>query len=193
MDGLQGLGGLAGHAGGAAEPESKDDGKPIDLSGKIEKPSCYARNEASGFPMSNLFIGDSRLGCKSDADEQLIIHIAFQDFVKVKSIKFVAFNNGADPESNPSKVHLYVNRENLGFEDCDDVDPTQTLHLTAEDLKESADPINLKYVLYQRVKSLTIFIEDNQGGEITALGGLQLFGRTLETTNMADFKKQSQG
>jgi len=179
---------------GADGDGSRDTGSPIDLSGKIDKPACYARNEAAGAPMSNLFIGDSRLGCKSDADEQLILHIAFQDFVKIKTIKFIAFNGGADPESNPSKLHLYVNRENLGFEDCDDVDPTQTLHLTAEDLKESAPPINLKYVLYQRVKSLTIFIVDNQGGEITSLGSLKLFGRTLETTNMNDFnKKEPQG
>jgi hypothetical protein len=60
-----------------------DDGKMIDLRDKIEKTGCYARNEASGFPMTNLFIGDSRLGCKSDADEQLILHIAFSEFVKV--------------------------------------------------------------------------------------------------------------
>lgn len=74
-------GGPPGGAAAAAEP--KDDGKMIDLSGKIDSKDCYARNEAGGFPMSNLFIGDSRLGCKSDADEQLIIHIAFNEFVKV--------------------------------------------------------------------------------------------------------------
>jgi hypothetical protein len=84
---------------------------------------------------------------------------------------------------------LYVNRENLGFEDIDDIDPTQTLHLTSEDLKETSDPILLKYVKYQRVKSLTLFIEDNQGGEVTALGGIKLFGRPVASTNMADFKK----
>ena len=123
----------------------------------------------------------------------MILHIAFDEFVKVKSIKFVAFNGGVDPESNPSKVHLFVNRENLGFEDCDDVDPTQTLHLTAEDLKEGAPPINLKYVLFQRVTSVTIFIEDNQGGEITALGGLELYGRPLLNTNMANLKKKPEG
>ena len=60
-------------------------GQMVDLRDKIEKASCYARNEAAGFPMSNLFIGDSQLGCKSDADEQLILHIAFQEFVKVGS------------------------------------------------------------------------------------------------------------
>lgn len=176
----------------AASSEAANDGMLVDLRDKLDNSDCYARNEAPGFPMSNLFIGDSRLGCKSDTDEQLIVHIAFNEFVKVKSIKFIEFNNGVDPETNPSKVHLYVNRENLGFEDCEDVDPTQTLHLTTEDLKESSEPINLKYVKFQRVKSLTVFIEDNQGGEITALGGIKLFGQPLATVNMADFKKQSE-
>ena len=69
----------------AAAAAASDDGKMVDLTDKIEKSGCYARNEASGFPMSNLFIGDSRLGCKSDTDEQLIIHIEFQEFVKVTS------------------------------------------------------------------------------------------------------------
>jgi len=98
-----------------------------------------------------------------------------------------------EPENNPSKVHLYVNRENLGFEDCDDVDPEQTLELTAEDLRENADPIDLKYVRFQRVKSLTLYIEDNHGGDITALGMLKLYGRPVTSTNMSEFKKQAEG
>jgi hypothetical protein len=69
--------------GGGAPAEPQDDGKIVSLNGKIMKTGCYARNESSGFPMSNLFIGDSRLGCKSDADEQLILHIEFDEFVKV--------------------------------------------------------------------------------------------------------------
>lgn len=74
-----------------------------DLSDKLEKSACYARNEHSGFPWTNLMIGDTRLGCKSDADEQLILHFEFIDFVKVHSIKFTEFNNGADPEQNPTR------------------------------------------------------------------------------------------
>jgi hypothetical protein len=66
-------------------------GKPIDLRDKINMAGCYARNEASGFPMSNLFIGDSRLGCKSDSDEQLILHIAFNEFVKVSTVDSIMF------------------------------------------------------------------------------------------------------
>ena len=75
-------GGGAGGAAASAEP--KDDGKMVDLSSKISSSECYARNESKSFPMSNLFIGDSRLGCKSDADEQIILHVAFNEFVKVK-------------------------------------------------------------------------------------------------------------
>ena len=71
-------------AGTAPPPEQKyDDGKMIDLRDAIDKSQCYARNESSQFPMTNLFIGDSRLGCKSDTDEQLILHIAFHETVKV--------------------------------------------------------------------------------------------------------------
>jgi len=194
-----------------APAEPRDDGKMIDLRPLIENPACYARNENVAFPMTNLFVGDSTLGCKSDADEQLIVHIQFNEFVKVgfwirvarkmfscfsiaseqiHSIKLTEFNNGIDPESNPSKIHLYKNRENLGFEDCDDVDPTQTLHLTTEHLKSTSDPIPLKFVKFQRVKSLTLFVEDNQGGETTSLGGIKLFGRPVGTTNMNDFKKK---
>jgi hypothetical protein len=109
---------------------------------------------------------------------------------QVHSIKFVEFNQGINPEENPSKIHIFVNRENLGFEDCDDVDPEQTLELTAVDLKESADAVQLKYVKFQRVKSLTFYIEDNAGGDVSALGALQIFGRPVTTTNMKDFKKQ---
>lgn len=65
--------------------EEADDGKMVDLNQKICSAECYARNEDKSFPMSNLFIGDSRLGCKSDADEQLILHVAFDEFVKVCS------------------------------------------------------------------------------------------------------------
>jgi hypothetical protein len=75
--------GNAGAGAGAAAPSSET-GTMMDLGDLIDKTKCYARNEDSKFPMTNLFIGDSRLGCKSDADEQLILHIAFQEVVRVR-------------------------------------------------------------------------------------------------------------
>jgi len=175
--------------GGPPAAGANDDGKLLNLGVKIATNECYAKNVDSRFPMTNLFIGDSRLGCKSDADEQLILHVSFQEFVKLHSIKFTEFNTGTDPESNPSKIHIFMNRE-VGFEDWEDIDPTQTLHLTAEDLKESADPTALKYVKFQRVRNITLFIEDNAGGDISALGSLKFMGRPVLTVNMDDFKAQ---
>ncbi len=146
-----------------APPESapaEDGTKLIDLSDKLDKTQCYCRNENAAYPWGNLFIGDSRLSLQSDADEQLILHLSFQEFVKVcffflfffwkfefspspvcgnldepawiilliiklflnsnqtkvKSIKFTEFNRGANPDMNPVKVHIHVNRNNLGFE-----------------------------------------------------------------------------
>ena len=84
MDLFPGAGGGASSANDGAVASAS--GQMVDLCDKIDKASCYARTEAAGFPMSNLFIGDSQLGCKSDTDEQLILHIAFQEFVKVRSL-----------------------------------------------------------------------------------------------------------
>lgn len=185
---------MQGAASGGSIPQqnqaSSNDGKMIDLTTMLEKVECYARNESSAYPMTNLFIGDTRLGCKSDADEQLILHVAFNEFVKVRSLKLTEFNRGLDPELNPTTIKLYVNRENMGFEDCDDIEPTQTFEVTDENLKEGAEPIRLKYVKFQRVKSITIFIEDNAGGDVSALGMLKFFGSTVAGTNMSDLKKQ---
>ena len=61
-----------------------DNGKMVDLSSRIDKSESYGRNVQSSCPITNLFIGDSRLGCKSDADEQLILHVAFNETVKVR-------------------------------------------------------------------------------------------------------------
>lgn len=103
---MEGIAGLGGMPGGAAATASNDSGKMVDLSDMIDASGCYARNEAAGYPMTNLFIGDSRLGCKSDTDEQLILHIAFKEFVKIKTIKFTSFNDGQEPECDPTIVKV---------------------------------------------------------------------------------------
>lgn len=67
------------------------------------------------------------------------------------------------------------------------------LELTAEDLKENADNLLVQYVKFQRVKSITLFVEENNGGEVTSLGSLRFYGKPVATTNMNDFKKNPNG
>ena len=188
MPGMMPGGGAA--AGGGAAEASSGNGKMVDLKDSIDKQECYAKNISPRFPISNLWIDDTRMGLKSDCDEQLILHIAFNTFVKIHSIKFTEFNSGSEPESQPTRIRLFANRCNLGFEDLDDVDATQEIELTPDDLREGSDAIPLKFLKFQRVSSITIFIEENDGGEVSALGGLTLIGKPIATTNMADFKKQ---
>jgi len=173
-----------------APAPAKDGDELIDLCQKLDKSACYGRNENAAYPLGNLFIGDSRLGMQSDADEQLIIHLEFQEFMKVKNIKFTEWNRGASPDMNPVTLHIHVNRVNLGFEDVEDVEPAQSFTLTSGNLQEISDPIVVYPPKFQRVKSLTFFIEDNAGGDVTSIGGLQIMGKTIATVNMNDFKKQ---
>ena len=77
--------------------------KDVDLSDMLDKAACYAKNQNNNFPWTNLLIGDTRLGCKSDADEQIILHFEFQEFVKIRSLKLTEFNNGNDPDQNPTR------------------------------------------------------------------------------------------
>ena len=66
-------------------------------------------------------------------------------------------------------MKLFVNRK-LDFSGVEDVIPTQVLEIPAgEDLV-----IPLRYVLFQRVTSLTLFIEDNAGADVTAISNLQV-------------------
>lgn len=86
-----------------AAPAFAEQAQPVDLSDKLDKAKCYARNEDKGYPWTNLLVGDTRLGCRSDADEQLILHFEFAEFVKVHSVKFTEFNHGNDPELHPTR------------------------------------------------------------------------------------------
>lgn len=87
--------------------------KMEDLNQYLTKSACYCLNEDSRHPHSNLFMGDHTLMLKSDADEQLLIQLSFQQTVFLRKIQF-----GLLPDSScPNKIKLYANKLNLGFSD----------------------------------------------------------------------------
>ncbi|XP_042427184.1 PITH domain-containing protein At3g04780-like [Zingiber officinale] len=76
----------------------------------------------------------------------------------------------------------------MGFSNVNDYPPSDSLSLSPDDLK--GKPVTLKYVKFQNVRSLTIFIEDNHGGgDISKVQKILLHGTTVDTTNMKDLKK----
>lgn len=60
-------------------------------------------------------------------------------------------------ENAPRVLKLFANRTSLGFSDAGDIEPTQTIELTDDDF-ESSKEIELRFVKFQRVKSVTVSV-----------------------------------
>jgi len=128
----------------------------------------------------------------SDADEQLLLNIPFNQTVRVRSI---VLQSSSEMQS-PKNIKLLVNRPSLGFEDVEDVSEpgaAQVLELAKEDVKEG-NRIVLRFVRFQAVNSLHIFVQNNHGGEDESrIDALDVFGIPVETTkDLSGLKKQEE-
>ncbi|KAJ6737409.1 AD039 HT014 THIOREDOXIN FAMILY TRP26 [Salix viminalis] len=93
-----------------------------------------------------------------------------------------------DDEDGPKTVKLFSNKEHMGFSNVNDYPPSDTVVLSPDTLK--GKPVVLKYVKFQNVRSLAIFIEDNQlESEITKVQKISLFGTTLWDSYFLDAVK----
>eukprot|EP01032_Pedospumella_encystans_P015665 gene15665-17903_t len=149
---------------------------PVCLNDKIVKTGCYCLNESPGCEYINLFGGDHTLGVRSDTDEQLIIHVLFLQTFQLDSIVFGVPGDG----SCPATVKLFCNVSHFGFSDANDTPATQVAQLAPLVGSPSHFTVNLQAVKWNRVNSLTIFIENNHGAETTYLHGLQIFGTPMD-------------
>ncbi|KAK7015076.1 DUF1000-domain-containing protein [Favolaschia claudopus] len=128
----------------------------------------------------------------SDADEQLLLTIPFHQTVRVRSI--IIRSSGGDIDQAPKRVKLLVNRPAIGFEDADGEEPevAQILDLTEDDVKNGR-PIPLRFVRFQGVNSLHIFVVSNQGGaDETRIDAVDVLGMTQETTKDLKGLKQQE-
>ncbi|KAK7054507.1 hypothetical protein VNI00_003705 [Paramarasmius palmivorus] len=126
---------------------------------------------------------------QSDADEQLLLNIAFNQTVRVKSIII----KSEDVSKAPKLIKLAVNKPSLGFEDVADANEpavAQILELSEEDVK--GKPIQLRFVRFQSVNSLHIFVASNQGDEEeTVINAIDVIGVPVETTkDLSGLKQQ---
>ena len=103
-----------------------------------------------------------------------MLYIEFQDPVKLFSLNIVAPLG----ETAPRVVKLFVNRPNLGFTDASDVEPTQTIELEKDILLPEND-VELRFVKFQRVKNVTVFVEENNGADETVISSLEFFGTVM--------------
>ncbi|KAL0397330.1 UNVERIFIED_CONTAM: PITH domain-containing protein [Sesamum calycinum] len=171
----------------SAESASAIHRNQVDLLDFVDWSSVECLNQKNGHSLPNAlkqgYREDEGLILESDADEQLLIYIPFNQVVKLHSIAV----QGPE-EEGPKSVKLFANREHMGFSNVNDFPPSDTFILSTENLK--GKPVIVKYVKFQNVRSLTIFIEDNQSGsDITKVQKIVLYGTTVETTDMKSLKK----
>mmetsp|Transcript_23136 Transcript_23136/g.78786 ORF Transcript_23136/g.78786 Transcript_23136/m.78786 type:complete len:164 (+) Transcript_23136:171-662(+) len=128
---------------------------------------------------------DDGLHCETDCDEQLLLTVPFKQMVKLQGIVF----KGSEAANAPKLVKLFVNRTSLGFDEAVSEPAAESFELSEEQVAEGA-LLPLKLAKFNNVRSLTIFVENNQGDEdVTILSKIQVFGSGIDTTNMAEFKK----
>ncbi|KAI5309704.1 hypothetical protein KEM55_002604 [Ascosphaera atra] len=131
---------------------------------------------------------------ESDTDEQLMIHIPFGTIPKLHSIQLTSLPPADDEDvMRPRKLKLFTNRSTmLGFEDADEETPEQEIEIQPEqwDEKTGTVTLELRYVKFQRISSLTIYVVDGDGdGEKTRIDRLRLFGDAGPQGKMGSLQK----
>lgn len=157
----------------------------MDLGIFINKSGCESLNESDDHHLAAaLAKGPDFL--ESDCDEQLLVTIAFNQAVKVHSLKIQGPGDGRGPKT----IKLFINlTKSMDFDSAESFEAVQTLELTQEDLAEEAIT-PLKFVKFQNVRSMTLFFQSNQGNEeTTVVEYIGFIGSPLDSTNMEEFKR----
>jgi hypothetical protein len=84
----------------------------------------------------------------------------------------------------PKTIHFYINRPHiLGFEEAEDIPPTQSITLEEKDWDSTTGTasISLRFVKFQNVTSLVVFVVDGDGsGDKVRVDRIRLIGETGE-------------
>ncbi|KAI9845475.1 MAG: hypothetical protein M1837_004813 [Sclerophora amabilis] len=142
---------------------------------------------------------------ESDTDEQMMLFMPFQSTLKVHSLHITslpptrsASADGEDDDDDeipmrPKTISVYSNRAHvLGFEEAEDIPATQTITLSPGDWDEKTGTakVELRFVKFQNVTSLVVFIIDGDGeSEKVRVDRLRIIGESGEKREMGKLEK----
>lgn len=132
----------------------------------------------------------------SDTDEQLMLYIPFQSSLKIHTLHVTSKASPSEEEDSPARpstIKLYTNRSHIiGFDDADDSNPTQEIKLSKSDWdpKTHTAKIELRFVKFQNVTSLVVFIaEAEDGAEKTRIDRIRIIGESGERRDPGKLEK----
>ncbi|KAI9767545.1 MAG: Thioredoxin-like protein 1 [Geoglossum simile] len=137
---------------------------------------------------------------ESDTDEQLMLFIPFKATLKIHTLHITSLppgrtENDDDSETpmRPKTIQVYSNRAHvLGFEEAEDIPATQAITLSSNDwdAKTGTAKVELRFVKFQNVTSLVIFVVDGDGGgERVRVDRLRIIGETGEKRELGKLEK----
>ena len=136
---------------------------------------------------------------ESDTDEQLMLYMPFMSTMKIHSLYITSLPPKGDEDGDeevpmrPKELKLYSNRPNvLGFDETEDVAATQEITLAERDWDEKTGTakVELRFVKFQNVKSLVLFVVNGDGeGEKTRIDRLRIVGESGEKRDQGKLEK----
>lgn len=134
---------------------------------------------------------------ESDTDEQLMLYVPFRATLKVHTLHITSLppKPSDDDESpmRPKTLQIYSNRAHvLGFEEAEDVPVTQAITLSAQDWDEktATAKVELRFVKFQNVTSLVLFVVDGDGdGDKVRIDRIRIIGESGEKRELGKLEK----
>lgn len=135
---------------------------------------------------------------ESDTDEQLMLFVPFRATVKVHTIQITSLTQSlsqsqVESPMRPRTIQIYSNRSHvLGFEEAEDIPPTQKITLENEDWDQNTGTakVDLRFVKFQNVTSLVLFVVDGDGNrDAVRIDRLRIIGETGEKRELGKLEK----
>ncbi|KAI9794868.1 MAG: hypothetical protein M1816_002997 [Peltula sp. TS41687] len=185
--------------------ESKPSGKSRKAAAAAASSSSSAKGKEKASSSSSSDTNDNNKDdqnqvdwIESDTDEQMMLFMPFQSSLKIHSLQITSLPSREDDGDEempmrPKTLNVYSNRAHvLGFEEAEDIPATQTITLTSRDWdqKTGTAKVELRFVKFQSVTSLVLFVVDGEGdGERVRLDRIRIVGEVGRKREMGKLEK----
>ena len=88
-------------------------------------------------------------------------------------------------DTAPGTVKLFLNQNNIGFSDANEMKPIQICQLTPG----QEITIDLSPAKWSRTESITIFVQDNHGSSISSLHSIRIYGSAVMNSANGELKQ----
>ena len=158
------------------------------------KPSSLdSRNDKGKGPANGA--EDQKDWVESDTDEQLMLYVPFMSTLKVHTLYITSLppKDDDEPPMRPKTLQIYSNRAHvLGFDEAEDLPATQSITINPRDWdqKTGTAKVELRFVKFQNVTSLVVFVVDGEGnGDKVRIDRIRIVGETGEKRELGKLEK----